>query len=321
MDSRLTARTLFEVHRDKLGLRWVAGRQGEQRPVQLPLPAQDAEGAPFGAWVGHLNLIHPNRIQVLGTAELRYLDGLGKNSHADAIKQLFASAPAAVVVADGEAVSEELEETAERTATPLFATPLPSHKIISHLHYQISNDLADKIILHGVFMEILGMGVLLTGESGIGKSELALELITRGHRLIADDAPEFSRTAPDRLTGRCPSALQEFLEVRGLGVLNIRAMFGDSAIKPSNDLRLIIHLQRMDDDALRRIDRLQGSRQTRTILDVEVPQVTLPVAPGHNLAVLAEGAARNHILALSGYDAAEEFMARQRRLMMEEGGE
>ncbi|MFQ5488077.1 MAG: HPr(Ser) kinase/phosphatase, partial [Gammaproteobacteria bacterium] len=125
--------------------------------------------------------------------------------------------------------------------------------------------------------------------------------------------------APDTLNGRCPSALREFLEVRGLGVLNIRAMFGDSAIKPGKNLSLIIHLKRMSGEELRNIDRLQGSRQSCTLLEVDIPQVTLPVAPGHNLAVLAEGAARNHILALSGYDAAEVFMVRQRQLM-EAGG-
>ena len=310
-----TASALFEVHKDKLALEWVAGRSGAQRPVQ----SRGATDAPVGAWVGHLNLIHPNRIQVLGKAELAYLGGLGKNSHADAIKRLFAKQPAAVVVADGQAPGGELIAEAERSATPLFTTPLASHKIISHLHYQIANQLADKITLHGVFMEILGIGVLITGESGIGKSELALELINRGHRLVADDAPEFSRLAPDTLNGRCPSALREFLEVRGLGVLNIRAMFGDSAIKPSKNLRLILHLERMSDAELRGIDRLLGSRQSRTLLEVEIPQVTLPVAPGHNLAVLAEGAARNHILALGGYDAAEVFMARQRQLMEEDG--
>ncbi|MFQ5488920.1 MAG: HPr(Ser) kinase/phosphatase, partial [Gammaproteobacteria bacterium] len=198
-----TSSALFEVHRDKLALSWVAGRGGAQRPIQL----QEAKGSPFGAWVGHLNLIHPNRIQVLGEAELAYLCGLGKNSHADAIKQLFANKPAAVVIADQQSPGEELVQQAERTGTPLFVTPLPSHKIISHLHYQIANQLADKITQHGVFMEIQGIGVLIAGESGIGKSELALELINRGHRLVADDAPEFSRLAPDTLNGRCPSAL------------------------------------------------------------------------------------------------------------------
>ncbi|HEY4731712.1 MAG TPA: HPr(Ser) kinase/phosphatase, partial [Gammaproteobacteria bacterium] len=146
-------------------------------------------------------------------------------------------------------------------------------------------------------------------------SELALELITRGHRLIADDAPEFSRISPDALNGVCPSALSGFLEVRGLGILNIRSMFGDSAIKQNRNLRLIVHLQHMGDEELRKIDRLQGSRQSVTILEVEVPRIILPVAPGRNLAVLVEGAVRDHILHLKGYSAAQDFIDHQQRLI------
>ncbi len=314
MEFSLTAGSLFKIHQHKLALQWVAGQTGEGRSVH----AEEAEIAARGVWVGHLNLIHPSRIQVLGVAEMQYLDGLGKNSHDDAIQQLFANRPASVIIADGCKAGDEFLLSAEETGTPLFSSVLPSHKIISHLQYYISSQLEDRITLHGVFMEILGMGVLITGESGIGKSELALELISRGHRLVADDAPEFYRIAPDILNGYCPSPLYEFLEVRGLGVLNIREMFGDSAVKPNKNLRLIIHLERMDDKALRHIDRLTGSKQMLTFLEVDIPQVTLPVAPGHNLAVLAEGATRNHVLCQRGYDAAQVFIERQ-RLLVEEG--
>jgi len=318
MDPILTAGALFKVHQHRLALTWVAAQAGQDRPLQ----AQDKSAAavlPLGAWIGHLNLIHPNRIQVLGASELHYLSALGKNSHQDALQQLFAKHPAAVIVADDAPLSEELRRQAEESATPLWTSPLQSHKIVNYLQYHISTHLADKITLHGVFMEILGMGVLITGESGIGKSELALELISRGHRLIADDSPEFFRNAPDILTGYCPVALREFLEVQGLGLLNIREMFGDSVVKPSKNLRLIIHLERMDSEALRAIDRLHGSRQLQVLLEVEIPQVTLPVAPGRNMAVLAEGAARNHILNLRGYDAAEVFVRQQRQLIDEVG--
>ncbi len=316
MDLLLTAGNIFKIHQHKLALEWVAGQAGEARAVQVQ-DVETAKDSPWGAWVGHLNLIHPNRIQILGTAEIQYLENLGKNSHEDAIQQLFTNSPAIVVIVDHCKISKEFINCAEKTATPLLSSPLPSHKIISHLQYYISSQLADKITLHGVFMEILGIGVLITGESGIGKSELALELISRGHRLVADDAPEFSRLTPDILSGYCPTPLREFLEVRGLGILNIREMFGDSAIKPSKNLRLIIHLERMDDQALRSIDRLNGSKQILPLLEVEIPQVTLPVAPGHNLAVLAEGAARNHVLYQRGYDAVQAFIERQRLLMAE----
>jgi HPr kinase/phosphorylase len=177
-------------------------------------------------------------------------------------------------------------------------------------HY-LATYFAEIITLHGVFMEVMGTGVLITGESSIGKSELALELLTRGHRLIADDATEFARIAPDTLNGNCPEMLRDFLEVRGLGILNVRAMFGDSAIKQNRNLRLIIVLQDLEEAT--EIDRLHGSRQMRSIQEVDIPEVTLPVAPGRNLAVLLEAAVRNHILIAKGYDASAAFIERQKQ--------
>lgn len=295
-------------------MQWLAGRAGENRSIRIS-GSQPGNEPLTGALAGHLNLIHPNRIQVLGNTELDYLSSLGKNSYHDAIKQLFENEPAFIVIADDRVPANDLKQAAEDTGTPLLSSSLPGHKLIGHLMYYLSNMLAERQIVHGVYLEVLGIGVLITGESGVGKSELALELITRGHRLIADDAPEFSRISPDALNGGCPSALSGFLEVRGLGILNIRSMFGDSAIKQNRNLRLIVHLQHMGDEELRKIDRLQGSRQSVTILEVEVPRIILPVAPGRNLAVLVEGAVRDHILHLKGYSAAQDFIDHQQRLI------
>jgi len=176
----------------------------------------------------------------------------------------------------------------------------------------------ERLTLHGVFMEVMGAGVLLSGSSGVGKSELALELITRGHRLIADDAPIFSRMDPNSLVGNCPDLLRDFLEVRGLGLLNIRAMFGDSSIKEARFLQLIVHLEHMDEMELKEIDRLYGSHQIRTFLEVEIPQITIPIAPGRNLAVLVEAAVRDHLLRRNGYNAALDFIERQQIQINEE---
>ncbi len=318
MGKALTVSSLYDEYRARLGLTWAAGHGGAARELR---GIQDAAALdrPFDSGAGHLNLIHPNRIQVLGPAEAGYLEQLHGDTRAEHLRRIFAATPACVIVSDGLPVADDLRARADAAAVALFSAPLPDYKIISHLQYYLSNALADRLILHGVFMEVLGIGVLLTGKSGVGKSELALELISRNHRLIADDAPEFRRTAPDILNGSCPAGLSGFLEVRGLGVLDIRAMFGDSVIKPDKNLRLIIHLQQMSGEELAAIDRLQGSRQRRTILDVEVPQITLPVAPGHNLAVLVEGAVRNHILLLKGYNAAQTFSERQQRMILGEG--
>lgn len=316
MATGITPAVLFDSHQERLGLTWVAGLAGAERTFQSTMEG-GARSTHFDAWAGHLNLVHPNRIQVIGPVEIAYLAGLDAAHRAEVMKQLFASHTSCLVVSDDEKVPGEFSALADACGMPLFRSPLPGYKIISHLQHYLSTALAERIILHGVFMEVLGIGVLLTGKSGVGKSELALELISRNHRLIADDAPEFRRTGPDELNGSCPSELIGFLEVRGLGVLNIRAMFGDSVIKMSKNLRLIIELKRMGDDEMAAMDRLQGSRQQCNILDVEVPQITLPVAPGHNLAVLVEGAVRNHILLLKGYNAAQAFIDRQQRLILE----
>lgn len=167
------------------------------------------------------------------------------------------------------------------------------------------------VILHGVFMEVLRLGVLLSGASGVGKSELALELLNRGHRLIADDAPEFFCSEGGRVCGRCPEALRDFLEVRGLGVIDIRAMFGAAVMVAEAELQLVLHLEAMNREQLAGVDRLRPSRDNCTVLGVEVPRITLPVAPGRNLAILAETAVRSHRLSVTGRDMAAEFARRQ----------
>ena len=169
--------------------------------------------------------------------------------------------------------------------------------------------------MHGVFMEVMGLGVLLSGVSGVGKSELALELLTRGHRLIADDAPIFSRLTEGTVEGICPPPLHDFLEVRGLGVINIRAMYGDRAIAERAVLQLIVHLQRLSEHELINLDRLRASKDEVGVLGVAVPRIMLPVVAGRELAVLAEAAVRGHVLAVGGYDAAEDFTRRQQRYM------
>ncbi len=175
--------------------------------------------------------------------------------------------------------------------------------------------LDDTATLHGVFLDVLGLGVLLTGASGIGKSELALGLINRGHRLIADDAVTFKQIDKETLIGSCPPLLQDFLEVRGLGILNIRVMYGDNAIKQEKRLQLIVHVALFSTEELAQMDRLQGMYRQQSILDVEVPEVTIPLAPGRNIAVLIETAVRNQVLKQHGYLATDEFIARQEQLL------
>jgi len=315
MDVLATVNILFQRYHQQLDLQWLAGRGGEQRVLG------QIDGTSDHSLIGYLNVIHPNRLQLLGPAEFEYLDGLDASAYQDLIEQLCESKPAAVIVSDNQPVSAKLQECCEKTQTPLLLSGLSGSKIKSCLRHYLDDELAEKVVVHGVLLEVHSMGVLLTGESGVGKSELALELITRNHRLIADDVPEFSRVGPDTLRGRSPEILRDFLEVRGLGILNIRAMYGDSAVKLSKDLSLIIHLQRLTAEDLQQVDRIQRSCRQRRILGIEIPEVTLPLALGRNLAVLVEAAVRDHILLRKGYNAGEAFSERQRELIQAQSTE
>jgi len=313
MNNRISARTLFDSLQKKLALQWLAGDESEEHCIE-----SDGLHTTGSAIAGHLNVIHPHPIQILGREEINFLEGLGKNSRQDITKQLFSDLTFMVILADDLEAHSNFLELAKQQQTPLITSHLASHDLVSRLQYYLTNLLAERTTLHGVFMEVMGSGVLITGPSSSGKSELALELVTRGHRLIADDAPEFARIAPDIISGSCPRVLQDFLEVRGLGVINIRAMYGDSAIKQSKYLRLIIKLAVMDDEELRNIDRLRGNKRMDRVLNVDTPEITLPVAPGRNLAVLVEAAVRNHLLSIKGIDASQLFIDQQQMVMGED---
>lgn len=313
MAGPLTAAGLFETQREKLGLVWLAGRAGAQRTLQSGSDTFDTM-----VLAGHLDLTTPARIQILSTSDLDNLRNLEGNAYRDVIARLFSDQCVAIILAQESKVTDEIIEHAELSATPLFSSVLPGDQLLLQLQNFLSGFVAVKTTMHGVFLEVLGAGVLITGPSGIGKSELALELVSRGHRLIADDVTEFYRADPVTVRGSCPVTLCDFLEVRGLGVLNIRAMFGDSAIKRTKNLRLIICLKQLNSEGLRDIDRLRGSQQIHTLLNVDVPQVTLPVAPGRNLAVLVEAAVRNHVLTQRGYDASEDFIRKQQQSMAQD---
>jgi HPr kinase/phosphorylase len=298
--------TLFRDMAAQIDLQWVAGRKGGQRIL-----SSETIQKPALALIGHLNFVHPNRVQVLGCAEMDYLRGLPEPSLQDAIDHLFSTELAAIVISNGEAVPASLLESAERTATPLFTSVLSSPVLMSYLGHYLTQSLAQTTSIHGVFLEVLGTGVLLKGDAGVGKSELALELITRGHRLIADDVVDLKHVAPETLEGVCPSLIRDFLEVRGLGILNIRFLFGEIAVKPQKNLKLIVelvHPQEIGEVGLNRLDMVAS---TETILGVAIPKVRIPVAAGRNLAVLVEVAVRNHLLKRRGINPLEQFIKRQ----------
>jgi len=305
-----TLNDLVERMGPRLKLRWLTP------PPSPPMPLLAGDGAPgLQSLIGPLNGIHPNRIQVIGTAERNYLDAMGQEARRDAWHRLLASRPAGMILCEDIQPDADLLEAIDRHQIPLLASPLPDEEVIGYLHYYLTLKLAPRVVIHGVFMEVLGTGVLLIGDPAVGKSELALELINRGHRLIADDAPEFANLAPEMLEGFCPPLLRDFLEVRGLGILNIRAMFGESAVRQRKRLNLIVNLRTLDAAGLLSIDRLGGTKTLRNILGVSIPEVTMPVAPGRNLAILVEAAVRSQVQRSRGYDAGIDFSERQMRAL------
>jgi HPr kinase/phosphorylase len=302
---------LYEDNAARLGLGWVSGRGGDSLPVRR-------DSADAVALVGHLNLIHPNRIQVLSRRELAYIDGYSGDGASQVIANLFAAAPAAIIFTDNVCAPAALVRAAEAKSVPVLSTALESDLVIDTLRRYLAKILADSTSRHGVFMDVLGLGVLITGESGVGKSELALELISRGHGLVADDVVEIARIAARTLEGRCPPMLKDFLEVRGLGVLNIRTIFGETAVRTKMNLKLIVHLEKSGQTGAAPAERLPLHELAEDVLGMPMRKIIIPVAAGRNLAVLLEAAVRNYILQLRGIDSTQEFIARQHGEMKRE---
>src|SRR4030095_5066778 len=311
---QVTGQQLFDDNRDRLGLHWLGGRQGGNRVL-----TGDSALKPTVGQVGHMNLIHPFRIQILGAAEGNYLRALPEDELVRSINRLFTTELIAILVANGEQVPKYLLEQCNKHHVALFTSPQPSPHVVDVIRLYLARVLAESTTLHGVFLDVLEMGVLITGASAIGKSELALELISRGNGLVADDIVELFRISPDTIEGRCPAVLRDFLEGRGIGMLNIRTIFGETAVRPRKLLKLLVHLEDHSNEAFSDLDRLQVNATYQDALSVPLRQGTRPVAAGRNLAVLVEAAVRNFVLNQRGIDSTKEFIERQQKLM-DDGG-
>jgi HPr kinase/phosphorylase len=311
--AQVNIRQLFEDKQERLALSWVAGAGGADKILDSEEVGPSDKGL-----IGHLNLVHPNWVQVFSDTELDYLRGLSAEGLAEAFVQLERGGCLCLIVAGTEHIPDELLAYADRTHTPLFRSPLPSVHLMWLVRHYITKALAESTSRHGVFLDVLGVGVLITGDSGVGKSELGLELITRGNGLVADDVTELYRIAPDTLEGRSPELLRDFLEVRGLGVLNIRTMFGETAVRRKKSLKLIVHLHRPPGGDVSQMERLPLNASYQEILGVKISTVSIPVVAGRNLAVLVEAAARNFVLQQRGIDTTQEFVSRHEQHMQEQ---
>ncbi len=308
----VSADVLFEDHRETLKWHWAAGQSASERRFEDKAVSDARSGADL---VGYLNYIHPYRVQVLGAKEIAYLTNATPEDCRRRVSRIVVLEPPVLVVADDQQPPAELLAMCERAHIPLFTTEDSAAFVIDVLRSYLSRHFAERTTLHGVFMDILGLGVLITGESGLGKSELGLELISRGHGLVADDAVDFHRVNQTTLEGRCPDLLQNLLEVRGIGLLDIKAIFGETAVRRKMRLRLIVHLVRRE-TMERDYERLPHEPLYQDVLGVAVRKAVIQVVAGRNIAVLVEAAVRNTILQLRGIDTYQEFVQRQRDAMM-----
>ncbi len=305
----ISADRLFEEHRQVLRWEWVAGHAHPERPFD-EAAVRDAQSA--ADLVGYLNYIHPYRVQIVGTREIAYLSQVSDEAQERRISRIVTLEPPVLIVADGQQPLPRLVAMCDRAEIPLFVTAESAGHVIDVVRTYLAQLFANRTTRHGVFMDILGLGVLLTGESGLGKSELGLELISRGHGLVADDAVDLFRISQLAIEGRCPELLMNLLEVRGIGLLDIRAIFGETAVRRKMRLKLIVHLVRKE-TMEREFERMPYEPLYEDVLSTPVRKVVIAVDAGRTLAVLVEAAVRNTILQLRGIDTYREFVERHQR--------
>jgi HPr kinase/phosphorylase len=310
--SVISAEALFEEHRTALRWEWVAGHAHPERRFD-EAAVRNAQSA--ADLVGYLNYIHPYRVQIVGRREVAYLQDSSPEDQERRIQRIVTLEPPVVIVADNQTPPDKLVALCDRADIPLFVTDGSAGHVIDVVRGYLAQLFAERTTRHGVFMDILGVGVLLTGESGLGKSELGLELISRGHGLVADDAVDLFRISQTAIEGRCPELLMNLLEVRGIGLLDIKSIFGETAVRRKMRLKLIVHLVRKE-TLERDFERLPYEPLNEDVLNIPVRKVVIAVDAGRNLAVLVEAAVRNTILQLRGIDTYREFIERHQKAML-----
>ena len=293
-----------------LPLELVSGAAGLDRRITSPhIQKTGLALAGFDAYLS------AGRLLIFGESEIRYLESLASSSRVDALRRTFAHGIPAVMITGGLTAPPELTIESERAGVPLLSTGIPTPFAIAKVSAILEDSLAARTIIHAVLMDIIGLGVLIVGESGIGKSECALDLIVRGHRLVADDTVEIRRRAESVLIGTCPDLTRHHMEVRGLGLINIKDLFGVASTRSSKRVELVVQLERWEPG--REYERLGLDDVYYEILGLHVPLLRMPVAPGRNVSILVEVAARNQLLRSRGHHAARKLAARLEQQLRE----
>jgi len=299
---------------EQFQLEVVAGEGGLRRQI-----GTDDLYRPGLEVAGYFAYYPAERVQILGRTELAFLETLTPAVRRERMDRLCTDVTPCFIVTRGQNPPVELIEAADMRQVPVLRSAIATTTLQSRLTNFLEKRLAPKVTIHGVLVDVYGVGMLITGGSGIGKSETALELVKRGHRLVADDAVEIWQTADNLLYGTAPELIRHLLEIRGLGILNIMTLFGAGAIRTSKQITLVVRLEAWQQD--RQYDRLGLDEETTRILDTEVPMITVPVRPGRNLAVILEAAAMNFRLKRMGYNAALQFTNRLTETIEDEDAE
>jgi HPr kinase/phosphorylase len=293
-----------------LPLELLAGAAGRDRLITSPYIQKTGL-----ALAGYHEYLKPGRVLIFGESEIRYLERLDPPAREHALRLALTLDFPCILITGGFTPPSEVVREAERAALPLLQTPVPTPTAIAKLTAFLEDSLAERTVVHAVLMDILGLGVLIVGESGIGKSECALDLIVRGHRLVADDTVEIRRRAETILIGTCPELTRHHMELRGLGLINVKDLFGIASTRSSKRIELVVQLERWDPE--REYERLGLDDDFHQVLGLRVPLLRMPVAPGRNIAILVEVAARNQLLRARGHHAARAFADRLEKTLRE----
>jgi HPr kinase/phosphorylase len=301
----VTVRGLLDARPESVGLsiELLAGANGLERHITSPYIQKTGL-----ALAGFHEYLQPGRILLFGESEVRFLESLEPETRRQALAKCFTADLPCLLVTGGAEIVPEIAIEGDQADVPILRTPVPTAAAIGKLTAMLEDRLAHREIIHGVLIDILGLGVLIVGDSGIGKSECALDLVVRGHRLVADDTVEVRRRSESIVIGSCPDITRHHMEVRGLGLINIRDLFGVASTRTSKRVELVVQLDRWDQG--REYDRLGLDEASYDLIGIKVPLIRMPVATGRNLAILVEVAARNQLLRMRGINAARELVAR-----------
>ena len=310
---KLDVKTLYEDNKDRLGLEIINGDYSFSKPI-----TEGELHRPGLALTGFVKVFTYQRVQIIGNTETSYLADLGSSRRKEAIEHVMKFDIPCIIITEKNEVFPEMLESANRHKVTIFRTPLKTTQLIHLLSEYLDHKFAPTITVHGSLVDVYGIGVLFTGRSGIGKSEIALDLVERGHRLVADDVVNISRQAGNVLIGTGSELLQYHMEIRGLGIIDVQSLFGVNSVRPQKRIEVEVHLEEWDDKE--DYERIGLDEQTSTYLGVDIPLVKLPIFPGKNITVIAEVIALNQMLKLYGRNTAQLFSDRLLRKIQSKQG-